>query len=118
MRHHLFIALLAITAVQPAIAQEKRSENRLTVEKYLDFEQVGNPQISPDGKQVIYTRSYVNKLEDRFDAALWMMNIDGSHNRMLTKGGAAVWSPDGTRIAFLAEGEPRGAQIFVRYMDA
>jgi dipeptidyl aminopeptidase/acylaminoacyl peptidase len=121
MRLHVLtvsFALLAFAAGQPAGAQEKRAENRLTVEKYLDFEQVGDPQISPDGKQVIYTRRHVNKIEDRFDAALWIMNIDGSHNRMLTKGGGAVWSPDGSRIAFLAEGEPRGAQIFVRYMDA
>src|SRR5262245_9764779 len=118
MRHPILIAILAIAAVQPAIAQEKRSDDRLTVEKYLDFEQVGDPQISPDGKQVIYTRRYVNKIDDRWDATLWIMNIDGSHPRMLAKGGGAVWSPDGTRIAYLADGEPRGAQIFVRYMDA
>src|SRR5689334_22410747 len=46
------------------------------------------------------------------------MNVDGSHNRMLGKGANAVWSPDGSRLAYLAEGEPKGSQIFVRYMDA
>jgi dipeptidyl aminopeptidase/acylaminoacyl peptidase len=103
---------------QPAWAQEKPSETLLTVQHYLDFEQVAGPQISPDGKQVIYTRRAVNKLEDRWDASLWVMNIDGSHNRMLTKGSNPIWSPDGTRIAYLADGEPRGTQVFVRYMDA
>ena len=39
-------------------------------------------------------------------------------NRFLVKGSGAVWSPDGTRIAYVAEGEPKGAQIFVRWMDA
>ena len=32
-------------------------------------------------------------------------------------GANARWSPDGTRIAYLAQGEPSGTQIFVRYMD-
>ena len=111
-------ALLLASAAALSRAQEKRSDTLLTVQHYLDFEQVGDPQISPDGKQVIYTRRYVNKLEDRFDAALWIMNIDGTHNRMLAKGANAVWSPDGTRIAYLNEGEPRGTQLYVRYMDA
>src|SRR5207302_509420 len=30
----------------------------------------------------------------------------------------ARWSPDGTRILYLADGEPKGAQLFVRWMDA
>ena len=111
-------ALVVMGASLPAAAQEKRSDTLLTVEHYLDLEQVADPQVSPDGKQIVYTRRYVNKLDDRWDSALWIMNADGSHNRMLSKGGSAAWSPDGSRLAYLADGEPRGAQIFVRYMDA
>src|SRR5499426_1820401 len=106
----LVVSLAAVAST--ARAQERRSDTLLTVQHYLDFEQVASPQISPDGKQVIYTRRVVNKLEDRWDAWLWIMNIDGTHNRMLNKGSSPVWSPDGTRIAYLAEGEPRGAQLF------
>ena len=111
------VAVLALGA-SSARTQERRSDTLLTVEHYLDLEQIADPQVSPDGKQIVYTRRYVNKLEDRFDASLWIMNVDGSHNRMLGKGASAAWSPDGTRLAFLADGEPRGTQIFVRYMDA
>ena len=115
----LHVALLfAFASAGLAGAQEKRSDTLLTVDHYLDFEQVGDPQISPDGKQIVYTRRYVNKIDDRWDSALWIMNADGSHNRMLGKGASAVWSPDGTRLAYLAEGDPRGTQVFVRYMDA
>jgi dipeptidyl aminopeptidase/acylaminoacyl peptidase len=46
------------------------------------------------------------------------MNADGSKNRFLVKGSGARFSPDGTRVAYLAEGEPRGTQVFVRYLDA
>ena len=110
------IALVALAA--PSLAQEKRADTLLTVEKYLDFEQVAEPRVSPDGSQIIYTRRWVNKLEDRFESGLWIMNADGSKNRFLTTGGSAIWSPDGTRIAYLNEGKPSGTQIHVRWMDA
>jgi dipeptidyl aminopeptidase/acylaminoacyl peptidase len=117
-----FAALLAV-CLRPILtptlvaAQEVRSDALLTVDHYLDFEQVSDPKISPDGKQVIYTRRWVNVLEDKWESALWLMNADGSHNRFLVKGASAEWSPDGNRIAYLAEGEPKGTQIFVRWMD-
>lgn len=110
------VGLMAVPSL--ASAQERPVDSLLTVEKYLDFEQVADPQISPNGTQIIYTRRWVNKLEDKWDAALWLVNADGSRNRFLVKGSSAVWSPDGTRIAYVAEGEPKGAQIWVRYMDA
>src|SRR5205814_7341739 len=31
---------------------------------------------------------------------------------------AARWSPDGKRIVYLADGEPKGSQLFVRWADA
>ncbi|HXF95699.1 MAG TPA: S9 family peptidase [Gemmatimonadales bacterium] len=108
----------ALVLVAPVRAQEKPSDTLLTVNHYLDWEQVGNPQLSPDGSQVVYTRSWVNKLEDRWESALWIVNADGSKNRFLTKGSNARWSPDGTRILYTADGEPKGTQIFVRWMDA
>src|SRR5918999_3589214 len=114
------LAVLVLSlAVAPSLpAQEVRSDTLFTVEKYLDFEQVADPQISPDGSQVIYARRYVDKLADRWESALWIMGADGSRNRFLVRGSSPRWSPDGTRIAYLAEGQPRGAQIHVRWMDA
>ncbi|HJQ19909.1 MAG TPA: S9 family peptidase [Gemmatimonadaceae bacterium] len=115
----LVLALCVVPILAaPSHAQQSRSDTLFTVEKYLDFEQVNDPQISPDGTQIVYTRRYVNKLEDRWDASLWIMNADGTRNRFLTKGGSPRWSPDGARIAFLGDGEPSGTQLFVRYMDA
>src|SRR5436190_4276589 len=107
-----------LSGALPASAQEVRSDALLTVDHYLDYEQVSDPRISPDGKQVIYTRRWVNVLEDKWDSGLWLMNMDGTHNRFLVKGSNATWSPDGSRIAYLADGEPKGTQIFVRWMDA
>ena len=109
----LVVSVLAV----PLGAQETPSDTLLTVEHYLDWEQVSDPQISPDGEQIIYTRRWVNQLEDKWESALWIMNADGSQNRFLVEGSNARWSPDGTRIAYQAEGEPEGSQIFVRWVD-
>ncbi|HYD53997.1 MAG TPA: S9 family peptidase [Gemmatimonadaceae bacterium] len=120
LRHATLALAIAVAAASPHLlaAQERRADSLLTVEKYLDFEQVSAPRLSPDGTQIVYTRGWVNKQEDRWESAIWIMDADGTRNRFLTKGSSATWSPDGTRIAYLAEGEPRGSQIFVRYMDA
>lgn len=110
--------LFAISAIAlPTTAQETPSDTLLTVGHYLDFERVSDPQISPDGMQVAYTRSYVDKMEDRFESGIWIMGSDGSRNRFLIDGSRPRWSPDGTRLAYMAEGDGE-TQIFVRWMDA
>src|SRR6266704_1625387 len=110
--------LLWAGAALAAPAQETASDTLLTVDHYLDWEQVADPQISPAGSQIVYTRRWVNKVDDKWESALWIMSADGSHHRFLVKGSDARWSADGTRILYLADGEPKGTQIFVRWMDA
>lgn len=114
----VLVALAAASVVLPLRAQERPSDTLLTVGRYLDFESVSDPQPSPDGSQVVFTRRSVDKIKDQFESAMWIMSADGSKMRFLAKGSSPSWSPDGSRIAFLAEGEPGGNQIYVRYMDA
>jgi len=116
MRSVILAAFLVVPSV--ASSQETASDTLLTVDHYLDWEQVADPQTSPDGSQILYTRRWVNKIEDRWDSGLWIMSADGARNRFLVKGSSARWSPDGTRIAYFADGEPKGTQVFVRWMDA
>src|SRR5260370_13202906 len=118
LRSLVLAVLLGAGPALAAPAQETASDTLLTVDHYLDWEQVADPQISPDGTQIVYTRRWVNKVDDKWDSALWIMSADGSHHRFLVKGSDARWSPDGTRILYLADGEPNGTQIFVRWMDA
>ena len=113
-------APLAVAAQQPAQATNAVATpqpKKLTIETYFDLEDVQGPQLSPDGKQVIYTRRWVDKLNDRWESSLWIMNADGSRARHLVDGSNATWSPDGSRIAYLARGEPTGTQVWVRFMD-
>ena len=118
-RFLLSAALLAFTFLSsgPIFAQEKPSPGRLTTEDYLDWERVNDAQISPDGTRIIYTRQSVNKIDDKWESELWIVNSDGTKHRFLVKGSNARWSPDGKRILYVAEGEPKAAQIFVRWID-
>jgi dipeptidyl aminopeptidase/acylaminoacyl peptidase len=113
------IALAAIPffrATPANAATDAGSPGRFTVGRYLDLESASHPQISPDGKQVVYTRTRVDKLADTPQTAVWIVGVDGQHHRFLAKGSGAVWSPDGRSIAYLAEGQG-GVQIFVLHLD-
>jgi len=101
------------------MAQEMASGGeQLRLEQYLDWEWVSNPELSPDGTEIVYTRSWVDRVNDRRTSSIWIMNADGSRNRFLVDGSSPTWSPDGSRIAYTADGEPTGTQIWVRWMDA
>ena len=76
-----------------------------------------DPQLSPDGTQVLYTRTFVDKVADKSETAVWIVGADGQHHRFLAKGGGAVWAPDGKSIAYLADGQSGGAQIYVLHLD-
>jgi len=115
----LVVALVAavIIAAPAASAPQNPMANRLTLDLYARVEGVGNPQISPDGSTILYSRSFVDLQNDGRRSEVWMMNADGSRKRKLMDGGSPLWSPDGSRIAYVTAGEPSGSQIFVRWMD-
>jgi dipeptidyl aminopeptidase/acylaminoacyl peptidase len=100
------------------VAAQAPAPRTLKLEDYLDLETVSDPQIAPDASRIVYTRQWVDKVNDRRSSALWIMNADGSKAHHLTDGSGARWSPDGTRIAYTHDGQPTGSQIFVRWMDS
>ena len=103
-----------IAGVTLAVADD----HHLTVADYLEFEQVSDPRISPDGSQIVYTRRWADQKTDRMSSALWIMDADGSRHRFLIEGSNARWSPQGDRILFIASGDNDKPQLFVRWMDA
>ena len=129
-RFALMLAMLLTFAAHVADAQDAATlqrtappqgttpaGDRLTADLFLDWEFVQSPQISPDGKQVIYTRRWADKINDTYTSDLWIVNADGTRHRYFTRGSQAQWSPDGTRVAYVTNGQPAGAQVFVRYID-
>jgi dipeptidyl aminopeptidase/acylaminoacyl peptidase len=108
------LSLAITTAALPA----QTASDRLDLDRYLDLQTVGDVAISPDGRTVVYTRGWIDAQNDARKSHLWVMDADGSRSRFLAEGSAPRWSPDGTRIAYVQQGEPGGAQIHVRWMDA
>jgi acylaminoacyl-peptidase len=80
-----------------------------------------DPQISPDGKRVVYVRAFNDVMADRRLSNLWVVNADGSEHRALTTGNfsdsSPRWSPDGSQLLFVSnrDGSP---QIYRRWMDS
>jgi len=111
------VGLLIVTTFGFATSIFAQDEDHLDVADYLDFEQVNDAQISPNGRQVIYTRRWVDQKTDNWASALWIMDADGSRHRFLIDGSNARWSPSGDRILFIAKGDNEKPQIFIRWMN-
>ena len=64
---------------------------------------VSDPQVSPDGKKILYGVSYTSIGLNRSNRHLFVMNVDGSDNRQITDSpkshSNARWIDGGKRIA-------------------
>ena len=111
MLRYACMALMALSAAAAAEARPLESAD------WLDWERAADAEIAPDGHAIIYARRHVDKLKDRWQSELWMIDADGGHHRYLTDGGGVRWSPSGDRIAYIDAADGKAA-ILVRYMDA
>ena len=116
------LALLPLIFFAAAAAAPAAAPRTLTFEDLRRVVTVRSPQISPDGKQIVYIRSKVDWKADRNRSELVLVNVDGTGARTLTHDRNGVdnpqWSPDGTRLAFLASPETgKPAQLYVMPMN-
>lgn len=78
MKSFLFLIVLSLffsTRLSAQIQKEK-----LSLEHYADYEWASNPQISPDGTEILYSRSWINLTNDKRETDLWIMKAHGSKN--------------------------------------
>ncbi|MGB2638422.1 MAG: S9 family peptidase [Candidatus Acidiferrum sp.] len=119
---------LPAAAQQPARAAAASNTAAPTIDQSLEMKNVYNPQISPDGKRVVYEVSRTNWEDNAFERDLWMVDTTTGESHQLTASKKsstdAAWSPDGKWIAFLSDrpgqisGSPEGKQqIYVMAAD-
>ncbi|MCQ2143964.1 MAG: S9 family peptidase [Bacteroidales bacterium] len=84
-------------------------DGKMTPEVLLAFGRLSDPQVSPDGKKILYGVSYTSVEDNRAVRNLYVSNLDGSDAELITMEGKSVsnarWTPDGKRILFLQGGK-------------
>ena len=115
-RRALLATLLVVLSwPSPSQAQARRAMSPIDL---IEVPRVLDPQLSPDGRQVLYVLERPDWKANRRIGHVWRINADGSGAIQLTQGERGEtsprWSPDGAHIAFLARrGESEDPQIYL-----
>jgi dipeptidyl aminopeptidase/acylaminoacyl peptidase len=96
-------ALVLAGASSAPVAQDKRPMSFVDI---LEMPTITDPQISPDGKQILFVMDKPDWKANRRIGHIYRINADGTGQVQLTFGERGEsnprWSPDGKTIAFTA----------------
>ena len=113
----LFLPIIAFPFILNA-----QSRRPMTIEDLITAVRVSDPQVSPDGKRVLFTRTTTALDTGRRNSDIWVVPSDGSAPARHLIGGdrsetTPRFTPDGKQIAFISnrDGVP---QVYVSDIDA
>jgi dipeptidyl aminopeptidase/acylaminoacyl peptidase len=102
------VIVTSLGAQNPAPSADSRTR-AITERDLLDFIWVANPQLSPDGTRVAFTRVNVDEKRTGYDTSIWTVSTSGGESPVRMTNGKhdaqPRWSPDGKRIAFVRGGD-------------
>ena len=119
----LALALFAVGLLNVTFVAAQSPKRAMTVDDILNAPSVNGPQISPDGKWIVFSKSDPDWKENKRHSYLWMVSTEGGRPFQFTGtdgDGSPLWSTDGETIAFLrskkdgdgAAGSGEGRQIW------
>ena len=112
----LFTVVIAVAACYTAPGSGQQRD--MSIIDVLSVPALSSPELSPDGKQLLYVRSDADWEDNHSVSHIWRVDVDGSHAIQMTNGDRGEttprWSPDGATVAFLSDrGTSEPAQIFL-----
>ena len=110
-----FLALIVFTI--PVFAQAKHP---FTFEDMMKLKRVGEPEVSPDGKWVIFSVVDVNLEANTRTPHIWIVPTAGGQEKEIIADQDADrprWAPDGKAFAFLSN-KDRGSQVWIARFDS
>lgn len=100
---------------------QSQTKTNLELVDIFNMEFVADPQISPDGNQILYVRNFMDIMTDKNRSNIWVVNFDGSNNRPVTTGNQndfyPRWSHDGQKIIFKSNRQDERMKLFLMWMD-
>ncbi|MGF1462927.1 MAG: LpqB family beta-propeller domain-containing protein [Maricaulaceae bacterium] len=112
--------LSLIAGLTSALGAAHAEVDRFAPRDVFDLEVAFDPQIAPDGTQVVYVRRSMDIMTDGARQRLWSVNADGSDHQPLALPSdqdafSPRWSPSGDRLAYVSVTE-EGPELHVMWM--